>query len=82
LWSGHQIFHLVTHGGLAHGLPWPQVASSGLQDSWQSSAAYCLVPSLQLRSGGSSSQCAPDSLSSARWNDKRNDTRRLSSLNG
>jgi hypothetical protein len=31
------------------------------------------VSSLQLRSGGPSSQCALVGLSSARWNDKRND---------
>jgi hypothetical protein len=36
------------------------------------------VLSLQLRSGGSSSQCAPVGPSSARWNDKQNDMPALS----
>jgi hypothetical protein len=31
------------------------------------------VVSLQVRSGGSSSQCAPVGPSSAGWNDRRND---------
>src|SRR5512132_1648721 len=73
-WTGHQIFYLVTHGELAHGLPRPQAASSGLQDSSASSTAYCRVLSLQLASGGSSSQCAPVGPSNPWWNDKRNDT--------
>jgi hypothetical protein len=44
-----------------------------LQDSGQPSIACWRVLSLQLRSGGSSSQCAPDRPSSVRWNGQRND---------
>jgi hypothetical protein len=44
-----------------------------LQDRSGSSTACWRVLSLQLRSGGSSSQCAPDRPSSGRWNDKQND---------
>src|SRR4029450_4427658 len=72
-WTGHQIFHLVSDGGLAHGRPWPQVASSGLQDSGQPSAECWRVVSLQVRSGTSSSQCAPVGPSGAWWNDNEND---------
>jgi hypothetical protein len=61
------------------GLPWPQVASSGLQDSSGSSTACWRVLFLQLPSGRSSSQSAPDGPSSARWNDKRNDILAVSS---
>jgi hypothetical protein len=49
---------------------------SKLQDSSGSSTACCRVVSLQLTSGGSSSQCAPVRPSSARWNDMRNDIAR------
>jgi len=44
-----------------------------LQDSGEPSTGYWPVLSWQLRSGGSSSQCAPVGLSDAWWNDKRND---------
>src|SRR5215217_8606451 len=44
-----------------------------LQDSRGSSAACWPVLSLQVRSGGSSSQCAPVGPRSARWNDRKND---------
>jgi hypothetical protein len=44
-----------------------------LQDSSGSSTAYCPVCSLQLRSGGPSSQSAPVGPSSPRWNDNWND---------
>ena len=44
-----------------------------LQDSSGSSTACWHVLSLQLTSGGSSSQCAPVGPSSPRWNDKQND---------
>jgi hypothetical protein len=46
---------------------------SRLQDRSGSSMACWPVASLQLTSGGSSSQCAPVGLSSARWNDNGND---------
>jgi hypothetical protein len=46
---------------------------SCLQDSSGSSTACWPVLSLQLTSGGSSRQYAPDGPSSARWNDKQND---------
>jgi hypothetical protein len=55
------------------GLPWPQVASSGLQDSSGSSTACWQVLSSLLRSGASSSQYAPVRFSSACWNVHRND---------
>jgi hypothetical protein len=57
---------------------------SQLQDSSGSSAACWWVLSLQLVSGGRSSQCAPVGPSSARWNDKRNDmpTTQPSSVGG
>ena len=44
-----------------------------LQDSSGSSTAYQRVLSLQVRSGGSSSQYAPVGPSRAGWNNKRND---------
>jgi hypothetical protein len=46
---------------------------SRLQDRRGPSTACWQVLSLQLRSGGSSSPCAPVGLSGAGWNDKRND---------
>jgi hypothetical protein len=44
-----------------------------LQDRRGSSTAYWRVLSLQVKSGGSSRQCAPVGPSNAWWNDKRND---------
>jgi hypothetical protein len=52
----------------------PSPSCSGLQDSRGPSAACWRVLSLQVRSGGSSSQYAPVGPSSARWNDRQNDT--------
>jgi hypothetical protein len=49
-----------------------------LQDSGESSAGCWRVLSLQLTSDRSSSQYAPVGPSSARWNDKQNDTSRRS----
>jgi hypothetical protein len=46
---------------------------SRLQDRRGSSTACWPVVSLQLRSGASCSQCAPDRPSDARWNDRQND---------
>jgi hypothetical protein len=46
---------------------------SCLQDSRELSAACWQVLSWQLKSGGPSSQCAPDGLNDAWWNDNRND---------
>ena len=45
-----------------------------LQDRRGPSTACRRVLSLQLASGGPSSQCAPIGPSSGRWNDKQNDT--------
>ena len=54
----------------------PQAAVSPcLQDSSGSSTECWRVLSLQLKSGGSSGQCAPVGPSSAWWNDQRNDRR-------
>ena len=44
-----------------------------LQDRGGSSMACWRVLSMQVASGGSSSQCAPVRPSSARWNDNGND---------
>ena len=48
-----------------------------LQDRSESSMACWPVLPLQLRSGGSSSQCAPVGPSDGRWNDRGNDRRPL-----
>jgi hypothetical protein len=47
--------------------------SSWLQDSSGSSTACWRVLSWQLRSGGSSSECAPVGPSSSRWTDRKHD---------
>jgi len=48
-----------------------------MQDSRQRSRGCWCERSLQVRSGGSSSQYAPDRPSSAWWNDKQNDIAEL-----
>jgi hypothetical protein len=52
---------------------------AAMQDSRQLSRGCWCERSLQVRSGGSSSQYAPDMPSSARWNDKQNDIGELAS---
>ena len=51
----------------------PSPSCSGLQDSSGPSTTYQQVLSWQLRSGGSSSEYAPDRPSSLRWNDRESD---------
>jgi hypothetical protein len=72
--EGQQLGYLLRLWELAGGLEPPTCC---LQDSSGSSTECCRVPSLQLRSGGSSGQSAPDRPSSTRWNDKQNDMRRI-----
>jgi hypothetical protein len=65
--------NLVTAGGLACGTAAVSSSAQRITDSSGSSMACWPVLSLQLTSGGSSSQCAPVGRSNAWWTDRGND---------